>query len=395
VAARNPNDLAVVTRFAPSPTGYLHLGHAYSATLNFERARICGGRFLLRIEDIDGTRCRPSFTAAIFEDLAWLGLSWEEPVLYQSQRLALYEAQLASLYERGLVYRCFRTRQDIKDAMSAPHTAPGEAFRGAPLGLADERAKLSEGRPYAWRLSLAAAEAALGPAYPKLSFFEETGDGMVARPAEPWRLGDAVLGRKDVGTSYHLASVLDDNAQSVTHVIRGEDLADVAGLHCLLYALFGFEPPVYRHHRLIVDGAGRRLSKRDNAMTLRAMREAGVTPGEVRHVNAHGTSTPLNDLAEAEAIEKLFGTPGPAVTSVKGVTGHSLGAAGAIEGVAAALTIERGLMPPTAGLEELDPEMHLDVVTGSPRPFEGGAVLSNSFGFGGHNGCVVLAPLRP
>jgi glutamyl-Q tRNA(Asp) synthetase len=271
----------VVTRFAPSPTGYLHLGHAFSAWLNFERARSASGRFLLRIEDIDVSRCRDEFEAAIYEDLAWLGLSWDAQVLRQSTRLAFYEARLADLAERGLVYRCFRSRQDIANAMSAPHGASARVFRGAALSARQERDNLAEGCPFAWRLSLEAAEAALGPEFAALTYLEETPDGLAQRPAEPACLGDVVLGRKDIGTSYHLASVLDDAETGVTHVIRGEDLRQAAGLHALLHALFGLQPPIYRHHRLLLDDDGQRLSKRNKSATLRAMREAGATAEDI------------------------------------------------------------------------------------------------------------------
>jgi glutamyl-Q tRNA(Asp) synthetase len=284
MAVKHPqNDSGVITRFAPSPSGYLHLGHAYSAWMNFERARAAGGRFLLRIEDIDTARCRPEFEAAIYEDLAWLGLSWDAQVLQQSARLAFYEARLAELHERGLVYRCFRSRQDIANAMNAPHGATAQAFRGEALSPRDERENLAGSRPFAWRLSLEAAEAVLGPEFATLTYWQETPDGGLAQhPAEPWRLGDVVLGRKDIGTSYHLASVLDDAETGVTHVIRGEDLREAAGLHALLHALFGLQPPIYRHHRLLLDDQGHRLSKRNKSATLRAMREAGATPEDVR-----------------------------------------------------------------------------------------------------------------
>jgi glutamyl-Q tRNA(Asp) synthetase len=271
-------DGGMVTRFAPSPTGYLHLGHAYSALLNFERARVAGGRFLLRIEDIDSERCRPEFEAAIYEDLAWFGLTWDRLILRQSTRLALYEKRLVELRERGLVYRCFRSRQDITSAMSAPHGMPTNAFRGTALPPEEERALLADGRSFAWRLSLDAAEAELGhAAFVALTFTEEMLGGVVESPAEAWRFGDVILGRKDNGTSYHLASVLDDAETGVTHVIRGDDLREVAGLHAMLHALFGLRPPLYRHHRLLVDDEGRRLSKRNKSETLRAVREAGVT----------------------------------------------------------------------------------------------------------------------
>ncbi len=272
----------VVTRFAPSPSGYLHLGHAYSALLNFEQARAAGGRFLLRIEDIDRTRCRPEFEAAMLEDLAWLGLVWDQPPLRQSDRLPIYERYLADLEACGLVYRCFKTRRDIADAMAAPHGAPVGAFRSAPLDPEAEQAALAAGRPFAWRLSLTAARATLGLAFDRLTFVEATATGTIARPADPARFGDVVLGRKEIGTSYHLASVVDDALQGVTHVTRGQDLRDAAGLHVLLSGLLGFAPPVYHHHTLILGPDGRRLAKRDRAETLRALRAAGVTPADAR-----------------------------------------------------------------------------------------------------------------
>lgn len=274
--------METVTRFAPSPTGYLHLGHAYSALINFEQAASAQGRFHLRVEDIDKTRCRPEYLAAIFEDLAWLGLTWEEPVVQQSDRMAVYEAQLADLQDRGLVYRCFKTRKDIEQAMSAPHGSPAGAFRSAPLAALEEQDNLAEGKPYAWRLSLSEAERALGDAFSALSFREETNDGVMDVPAQVERFGDVVLGRKDSGTSYHLSSVLDDAEQGVTHVTRGEDLREAAGLHALLYALLNLTPPVYRHHALITGEDGKRLAKRDKAATLRAMRKRGLTPDDVK-----------------------------------------------------------------------------------------------------------------
>ena len=274
--------MKIVTRFAPSPTGYLHLGHAYSALINFDQARAAQGRFLLRIEDIDQIRCRPEYDAAIFEDLSWLGLAWEDLVLRQSERMAVYEARLADLQDRGLVYRCFKTRKDIEQAMSAPHDAPVEAFRSVPLAALEERDNLLEGKPYAWRLSLSEAAKALGDGFAELSFIEETKGGSTKTPADVERFGDVVLGRKDSGTSYHLSSVLDDAEQRVTHVTRGEDLREAAGLHALLYALLDLTPPVYRHHPLITGDDGKRLAKRDQAATLRAMQERGLTPDDVK-----------------------------------------------------------------------------------------------------------------
>lgn len=276
--------METVTRFAPSPTGYLHLGHAYSAFINFEYARSKNGRFVLRVEDIDQTRCKPVYEAAIYEDLAWLGLSWEQPVLRQSERMAIYEATLADLQERGLVYRCFKTRKDIEQAMSAPHESQTGSFRSGPLVALEERDNLADGKPYAWRLSLTEAEAALGVAFSALVYVEETAGGLIEQPAEIERFGDVVLGRKDSGTSYHLSSVVDDAAQGISHVIRGEDLREAAGLHALLHALLDLTPPIYTHHDLILDDTGKRLSKRDEAATLRAMRERGLNPDDVKEL---------------------------------------------------------------------------------------------------------------
>jgi glutamyl-Q tRNA(Asp) synthetase len=272
--------MSFVTRFAPSPTGYLHLGHALSALTAFDAAHAAGGRFILRIEDIDQGRARSEFDAAIFEDLAWLGIACEEPVRRQSEHMADYEAALQSLIERNLVYRCFRTRKEIADAIaSAPHEA-GEMFRGEALPADEEAAKLEAGEAFAWRLSLKKARAALGPAYFTLVFEDETG---LVR-AEPDKHGDVILARKDFPTSYHLASVWDDALQGVTHVIRGEDLRDAAHLHVLLQKLLELPQPVYRHHRLMLGEDGKRLAKRDAAATLRALREAGKTPDDVRAV---------------------------------------------------------------------------------------------------------------
>ncbi|MGD9979397.1 MAG: tRNA glutamyl-Q(34) synthetase GluQRS [Hyphomonadaceae bacterium] len=271
--------MTFVTRFAPSPTGYLHLGHAFSALTAFEAARAAGGRFLLRIEDIDFGRARPEFEDAIHEDLAWLGVSWEVPVRRQSEHMSEYEAALQQLIDRKLVYRCFRTRKEIAEAIaSAPHAEAEEAFRGEALAPEEEAAKLEAGEAFAWRLSLKKARAALGPAYFALVFEDETG---LVR-AEPERHGDAVLARRDFGTSYHLASVWDDALQGVTHVIRGDDLREAAHLHVLLQKLLELPQPVYRHHRLILGDDGKRLAKRDTAATLRALRESGKAPADVR-----------------------------------------------------------------------------------------------------------------
>ncbi|HYD46314.1 MAG TPA: tRNA glutamyl-Q(34) synthetase GluQRS, partial [Phenylobacterium sp.] len=257
--------MTFVTRFAPSPTGYLHKGHAFSALTAHAAAREAGGRFLLRIEDIDATRCRPQFEAAILEDLAWLGLDWETPVRRQSEHMADYEAALDQLRGRGLVYRCFRTRKEIaEDIGRAPH-GPMEAFRGRPLPPGEEAALLAQGRPFAWRLSLDAALATLDAA--ALTFREEGGEAPVVLTARPGLGGDVVLARKDVGVAYHLAVVVDDALQGVTHVIRGEDLAEATHVQRLLQALLDLPTPVYRHHGLLTGPDGRRLAKRDLAPT--------------------------------------------------------------------------------------------------------------------------------
>ncbi|MBC7769955.1 MAG: tRNA glutamyl-Q(34) synthetase GluQRS [Phycisphaerales bacterium] len=268
-----------VTRFAPSPTGCLHLGHALSALTACDAAKSAGGRFLLRIEDIDQGRSRAEFEAAILYDLAWLGLAWEVPVRRQSEHMAAYAEPLQSLIERGLVYRCFRTRREVAEAIaSAPHGQAEEVFTGEALPAEEEAQRLAAGDTYAWRLSLKKARAALGPAYFALVFEDETG---LVR-AEPERHGDVVLARKDFGTSYHLASVWDDALQGVTHVIRGDDLREAAHLHVLLQKLLSLPQPVYRHHRLVLGEDGKRLAKRDQSATLRALREAGKMPADVR-----------------------------------------------------------------------------------------------------------------
>lgn len=271
------------TRFAPSPTGQMHLGHVYSALLNFRRAREAGGQFILRMEDIDQTRSRPAFIDGIYEDLHWLGLSWPMPVRIQSHHMEQYETVLEALKQRGLLYRCFKSRKDIEEMMQAPHAAPGQPFTSQPLPASEEAALLAQGAPYAWRLSMAEAAAQLGNAFNRLVYHEETLQGVVARPAAPEQFGDVVLGRKESGTSYHLASVHDDALQGITHIIRGEELRAAAGLHALLYALLGYTPPVYRHHGMLINASGQRLSKRDGALAIRTMRDAGRTPESIVH----------------------------------------------------------------------------------------------------------------
>lgn len=271
--------MSFTTRFAPSPTGLLHLGHAFSALTAFDASRDANGRFLLRIEDLDQGRARPDYEAAIYDDLAWLGLSWEEPVRRQSEHMAEYESVLATLIARGLVYRCFRTRREVAEAIAAaPHGDTGDVFTGEALPADEEAERLAANAPFAWRLSQKKARAALGPAYFALTFQDETG---LVR-TEPGKHGDVILARKEFPASYHLASVWDDALAGVTHVIRGEDLRESAHLHVLLQKLLDLPTPAYRHHPLVTDEDGKRLAKRSDALALRAMREAGKTPTDVR-----------------------------------------------------------------------------------------------------------------
>ena len=272
---------AVVTRFAPSPTGYLHLGHAHSALIGWRAARQAGGSFLLRIEDIDKTRCRPEFTAAILEDLAWLGLDWDGDVRVQSEHFADYRAALDRLGPRGLLYPCFCSRAAIKAEVAragmAPHGAEGPPYPGTCRALsAGERARRIEaGESFALRLDMAKALALTGPLW-----WEDDAAGRVA--ADPASHGDAVMARKDTPTSYHLAVTVDDALQGVSLVTRGEDLFAATHIHRLLQALLDLPVPRYRHHRLLTDAGGRRLAKRDRALALRALREAGRSAAEVR-----------------------------------------------------------------------------------------------------------------
>jgi len=319
-----------VFRFAPSPNGLLHLGHAFSALLNIDMARAAGGRLLLRIEDIDETRCRPQFEAAIYEDLAWLGIAWEEPVWRQSEHLDDYRAALRRLEAEGLIYPSFESRAEIArlvaereaardqakwNPVSRPDHAPNDKVRarsdakpvstfadralapwprdpdGAPLYPgdakampADERARrLDSGAPYALRLDTAAAMRRAEPLAWSEGGSGPGGErGTVAAAPDVW--GDVVLARKDIPTSYHLSVVLDDAAQGVTHVVRGQDLFWATGMHRLLQALLGLPAPYYHHHRLIIDDAGRKLAKSTRATGLRELRAQGVTPGDIRRM---------------------------------------------------------------------------------------------------------------
>jgi glutamyl-Q tRNA(Asp) synthetase len=284
---------APVFRFAPSPNGFLHLGHALSALLNFDMARAAGGRLLLRIEDIDATRCLPHFDTAIYEDLGWLGITWEEPVWRQSEHLGDYRAALDRLAAEGLVYPSFESRAEIA-RLVAQREAQGPWPRdpdGAPLypgaaktTQASERERLlaSEAQ-YALRLNTEAAVRRAGPlTWQEDGCGPEGETGTIAAKPEAW--GDVVLARKDTPTSYHLSVVLDDAAQGVTHVVRGQDLFWATGMHRLLQVLLGLPELRYHHHRLILDGDGRKLAKSTQATGLRELRAQGVTPADIRRM---------------------------------------------------------------------------------------------------------------
>lgn len=277
-----------VFRFAPSPNGYLHLGHALSAMVNHDRCRAAGGRFLLRIEDIDGTRCRPEYETAIYEDLAWLGLDWEEPVQRQSDHMPAYAQAVARLTDIGLIYPAFLSRAQIAEATASgdwprdPDGAPLYPGTDCDLDPEDADRRIAAGQPYALRLRMAQAIAAVAtPGMGPLGW-EEAGEGFVA--ADPAAWGDVILARRETPTSYHLSVVLDDAAAGVTHVVRGRDLYHATSIHVLLQRLFGLPSPAYHHHRLIVDANGRKLSKSDGDTALRDLRQAGATPADIRRM---------------------------------------------------------------------------------------------------------------
>lgn len=274
-----------VFRFAPSPNGYLHLGHAYSALLNAKMARDSGGRLLLRIEDIDRARCRPEYQRAIYDDLAWIGLTWEEPVRRQSEHLSDYADALESLRKRDLIYPCFCTRGDIAQAIANQRGWPRDPD-GSPiypgtcrtLSEADRAARLARGERAAWRLDMQRAVALVGPIA-----WREYGTGNSARKiaCEPLAWGDVVLARRDIGTSYHVSVVADDAKQGITDVVRGKDLYAATGVHRVLQTLLGLPAPLYHHHELIMDASGHKLSKSRKSPTLRELRAAGTTAEEI------------------------------------------------------------------------------------------------------------------
>ena len=312
-----------VFRFAPSPNGYLHLGHALSALLNADMAQAAGGRLLLRIEDIDATRCRPEYEAAIYEDLRWLGLRWEEPVRRQSEQFAGYRAALARLEAMGLVYPSFESRSEIAALVAArepwprdPDGAPVYPGAAKTLSAAERAQRVASGAPYALRLDMAAALARVSSSFRGASAASEpgiqnvhldSGSAPPARPgttevlawaetgacphgetgtvrANPAAWGDVILARKDIPTSYHLAVVVDDAAQGVTEIVRGRDLFHATAVHRLLQVLLGLPEPRYHHHRLLLDADGRKLSKSTQATALRELRSRGLTPPDIRRL---------------------------------------------------------------------------------------------------------------
>lgn len=269
------------TRFAPSPTGELHLGHAFSALSAFDWTRANNAQFILRIEDTDFGRCRPEFSEQIFEDLDWLGIEWETPVRFQSQHFDEYDALIEKLRDMGVLYRCFKTRKEMEEAaLSAPH-----GFRDGIDGLsiesrisADEEAeKLAKKEAFAWRLSCRAAMEIIGTSE---LFFDDEIHGRIK--VNPFANGDIIVARKDSKASYHLCAVHDDALQGITHIIRGEDLLNATHIQVVLQKLLGLPTPKYRHHHLILDENGKRFAKRDKDMTLKSLRQGGKTPEEIR-----------------------------------------------------------------------------------------------------------------
>lgn len=276
----------ILTRFAPSPTGRLHLGHALSALAVWSRAADAGGKVRLRIEDIDQTRCLPEYESGIYEDLDWLGLRWAGPVRRQSEHFADYQSVLASLQQRGLIYRCFRTRREILAKLPAGADPAEAPFFSKPLAPDEESFRLERQAPFAWRLSLSAARDMLGDEFARLAYREEVPGGERLVPASPARFGDVVLARKDTPASYHLACCHDDALQGISHVVRGEDLREVTSVHVLLQALMGWPQPVYCFHPLILGPDGKKLSKSHAAKSLAEYRREGMTPDDIRAMTA-------------------------------------------------------------------------------------------------------------
>ena len=282
-----------IFRFAPSPNGYLHLGHALSALRNFDMARAAGGRFLLRMEDIDATRCRPEFEAAILEDLAWLGIQWEQPVRRQSEHFGEYRAALGKLAAMRLTFPSFESRAEIAHMVGDrdvrerwprdPDGVPLYPGAARQMKEPDRQARISRGDPYAIRLDMEKATEWTGPLR-----WSETGTGPSGESgdiaAEPAAWGDVIVGRKETPTSYHLSVVIDDALQGVTHVVRGQDLFWSTSVHRVLQALLDLPAPSYHHHRLILDADGKKLSKSTQATGLRELRGQGLTPADIRRL---------------------------------------------------------------------------------------------------------------
>ena len=262
------------TRFAPSPTYYLHLGHAASALHVWRAAERAGGEVWLRIEDIDTTRCRPEYTNAIYEDLHWLGLEWPEPVRVQSDHFEDYAECVAQLQARGLAYRCFRTRSELVQLPDPQQ--PG------PHSETEESERLAAGAPFAWRLSLTASKAQLGAVWNELVYRESTPEGIQMRRAQPQLHGDIVIARKDSPSAYHLAATHDDARQGMTHIVRGEDLIDAPHIQTVLQVLMDWPQPIYQHHALLYDDEGKKLSKRQKSISLASLRSDGMTADQVR-----------------------------------------------------------------------------------------------------------------
>ena len=277
-------DAVIISRFAPSPTGRLHLGHAYSAVRAHDLARAAGGQFLLRIEDIDGTRSRDAFVAGIEEDLAWLGLNWDGPVVRQSTRMPLYAEALGKLQAMGLTYPCFCTRAEIAASASAPHGPEGPAYPGICRDLSESERAARIREPHCWRLDMAKAVEACTPSplaeegFRGLWWHDEFAGWI---QADPLAAGDVVLARKETPTSYHLAVTVDDAAQGVTNIVRGFDLFEATHIHRLLQALLGLPTPRYHHHPLLIGPDGKRLAKRNGARPLAELRAEGADPAEL------------------------------------------------------------------------------------------------------------------
>jgi glutamyl-Q tRNA(Asp) synthetase len=285
----------ITTRFAPSPTGYLHLGHAASAIEAYDFTQANGGRFILRVEDIDQGRCRTEYIDALYEDLAWLGLRWETPVRWQSQHFPAYQSALQKLQAQDLVYPCFCSRADITAAIAAPHGPDAMLYPGTCKHLENSNARIAAGEPHAWRLHVDRAVANAGPLT-----WRDRNAGTIT--ADAISLGDVVLARKETPTSYHLAVTVDDALQGITHVVRGQDLFHATHIHRLLQAVLNLPTPVYYHHPLLLGTDGKRLAKRNASQTLRALRQNGITPTDIRAMISAQSRDPMPLASAGETM---------------------------------------------------------------------------------------------